>query len=197
MARKRAVKKQVTKVSEMKPVKIPPLLEAEGQFFQELVNSSNEYASLLKQEAQYKYIVGKLNTDRKKIQHGDIALPITLTLIPKLMSYPEHDKKKVLKIFDDQIKSYQTNLLTLKGQIDLKYDNFMESAARNKEFLNVRFKNIKPKQIVPLRDIGEKDEQVLYEAEFKDIIYNTEKQKKLREAQVEAVKRNVARKKKA
>ena len=196
MAKKRVIKKKQVAPVEMKPTKVSPLMESEGRLFQELVNASNHYTDLIKQEAQYKFIVKRLETDRKKIQTGEIKLPITMTLIPKLMSYQEHDKKKILTIFDEQIKAYSTNLLSLKGQIDHKYEDYMESAARNKEFLAIRFKNAKAKNIVPLRDIGEKDEAVLFEAEFADLIKNPEKQCQLKAAQKEAVKRNVARKKK-
>jgi len=152
---------------------------------------------LLKQEAQYKYVVKKLQEDRKKIQQGEIELPILMTLIPKVMSYYENDKKKVLKIFDEQIESYTTNLLSLKGQLEHRYEDYLESAARNKEFLQIRFKDAKAKNIVPLRDIGEKDEESLFEAEFKDLINDEGKQKALKEAQKEAIRRNIARKKKA
>ena len=197
MSKKRVVKKKQKAPVEIKPVTVLPLMESEGKFFQELVNASNRYTGLLKQEAQYKFIVKKLETDRKKIQQGEIKLPMLMTLIPKLMSYYEHDKKKVLKIFDEQIAAYNANLLSLKGQIEHRYEDFMESAARNKEFLNIRFKGAKAKNIVPLRDIGEKDEEVLFEAEYKDLLKNPQKQCQLKEAKKEAIKRNIARKKKA
>ena len=195
MARKRVVKKKVKiPVKIEQPKRIPPLMESEGRFFQELVDASNRYTNLMKQEAQYKFILQKLTDDRKKIQTGEIPLPMTMTLIPKLMSYAENNKKKVLKIFDDQIAAYNTNILTLKGQIEHRYEDYIESAVRNKAFLNTRFKGATAKQIVPLRDIGEKDEEVLFEAEFKDLLHNKEKQEELKKANKEAVKRNVARK---
>jgi len=197
MAKKRVIKKKQVVPLEEKSQKVMPLMESEGRFFQELVNASNSYTNLLKQKDQYKFIIKKLQEDRKKIQQGEIELPILMTLIPKLMSYYEKDKKKVLKIFDEQIAAYNTNLLSLEGQLEHRYENYMESAARNKEFLNIRFKNAKAKNIVPLRDIGEKDEEVLFEAEFKDLLKNPEKQCQLKAAKKEAVKRNIARKTKA
>jgi len=197
MAKKRVIKKKQKVLVEVKPVQVPPLMDFEGQIFQELVNASNRYTGLLKQKAQYEYIIKKLEGDRKKIQQGEIKLPILLTLIPKLMSYQETDKKKVLKIFDEQIAAYNTNLLSLKGQLEHRYEDYMESAARNKEFLNIRFKDAKAKNIVPLRDIGEKDEEVLFEAEFKDLLKDEGKQLELKAAKKEAIKRNIARKKKA
>ena len=64
----------------------------EAQFFQELVNASNRYADLLKQEAQYKLKLARLESDRKKIQKGEIKLPVTMTLIPKVLSYQEDEQ---------------------------------------------------------------------------------------------------------
>ena len=66
--------------------------------------------------------------------------------------------------------------MSLKGQLEHRYEDYMESAARNKEFLNIRFKDVRAKNIVPLRDIGEKDEEVLFEAEFKDLLKDEKKQ---------------------
>jgi len=195
MAKKVAIKEVKKENKEaQQPQKIMPLMSYEGQFFQELVNASNRYADLLKQEAQIKYVVQRLQSDREKIQKGEIKLPVQITLIPKLMSYEENDKKKVLAIFDEQIKTYQSSLLSLKGQIDNRYDDYLESAARNKEFIGKRFQNAKAKNIVPLRDIGEKDEEVLFESEFKDLLNNPEKKKEFQDAKKEAIKRNTQRK---
>jgi len=199
MTRKRAAKKEKKKTPEVKePTRINPLMAGEGRFFQELVDASNQYAKLLEKESQYKFIVKKLIADRKKIQDGDIALPVTLTLIPKLLSYPESDKKKVLKIFDEQIKAYNINLATLKGQIDARYENFIESGIRNREFLKLRFHSeVKTKSIVAMRKYGEKDEETLFNAEFKDLVNDPKKQQELKDAHKEAIKKNVARKTKS
>lgn len=199
MARKRVVKKKAKAKTpvEVKPTEIAPLMESEGRFFQELVESSNQLTGAKKQKAQFEFIINKLKEDRKKIQHGDIKLPMVMTLIPKLLSYYENDKKKILKIFDDQLAAYNANLATLKGQIALRYENFIESAVRNREFLNIRFKDAKVKHIVPLRDIGEKDEELLFEADYAKLVKDSDEQKKFRKAEKEAIKRNVVRKKKA
>ncbi len=197
MAKKRVIKKKQKVPEEAKPHKSPPLMDVEGQYFQELVNASNRYTNALKQKAQYEFIVKRLINDRKKIQQEEIKLPITITLIPNLMFYSEYDKKKVLKIFDEQIQSYNTNLASLEGQLEHRYEDYMESAVRNKEFINNRFKNAKAKSIVPLRDIGEKDEELLFEAEFSDLKKDSVKREEFKKANKEAIKRNVARKKKA
>lgn len=197
MAKKRIIKKKQKVPENVEPPRTPPLMEEEGQFFQELVNASNRYTDLMKRKVQYEFIVKRLETDRKRIQQEEVKLPILMTMIPNLMFYWENDKKKIFKIFDDQIKSYNANLLTLKGQIEHRYEDYMESAARNKEFLAKRFRNATAKKIVPLRDIGEKDEELLFEAEFKDLVKDVDKQAELKAAKKEAIKRNVARKTKA
>lgn len=197
MSKKRVVKKKQKVIEKAMPHKSPPLMDVEGQYFQELVDASNRYTNAMKQKAQYEYIAKKLTDDRKKIQQGDIKLPITITLIPNLLFYQEHDKKKILKIFDEQIQSYNTNLANLEGTLEHRYEEYMESAARNKEFINTRFKNAAVKNVVPLRDIGEKDEELLFEAEFSDLKKDDKKLEEFKKAHKEAVKRNVARKKKA
>ena len=197
MARKRVVKKKAKAPVETAPKQIAPLMEAEGKFFQELVDSSNQLTNARKQESQYVFILEKLKGDRKKIQDGDIKLPMIMTLIPKLLSYNENDKKKILKIFDDQIKAYSANITTIKGQIALRYENYIESAVRNREFLNIRFKSAKVKHIVPLRDIGEKDEELLFEAEFSKLTKDKDLQKEFHKAEKKAISKNIARKKKA
>lgn len=197
MARKRVVKKKQKAPVNVEPPKVPPLMAQEGQFFQELVDASNRYTDLMKQEAKYKFIVTRLKMDRKKVQHNEIKLPMIMVLIPNLISYQEYDKKKVLTIFDEQIKSYNTNIITLQGQMEHRYEDYLESAARNKEFLAKRFRNVVAKNIVPLRDIGEKDEEILFEAEYADLKKDSKKRDELKAAKKEAIKRNVARKKKA
>jgi len=94
-------------------------------------------------------------------------------------------------------KSYQKNILTLKGQIQQRYENYLESAVRNREFLNVRFQGVASKKIVPMRQYGEQEEEVLFESEFSDLIKDEGKQKELLAANKEAIRKNVARKKKS
>jgi len=192
MPRKRAnVKKKV--VEKKAPKKVAPLVENEARFFQELVDASNRYTSLLKQKAQYEFIVRKLQEHRKKIQIGKIKLPVMLTLIPKVMTYPEHDKKEVLKIFDEQIKVYEVNIKSIVGQMEHRYEDYVESAVRNREFLNKRYSGLHAKEITQSRQTI-KDEEVLFEAAFKDLAKDEGLQDELKKAQKEAVKKNASRK---
>lgn len=185
MSRKRSNGKVEVKI----PTQLPPLMQNEVQYFNELVEASNQYSGLLKQKAQYEYIVGQLQENRKKIQKDEVKLPINVTLIPKLMTYTESDKKKVLKMFDEQLKAYQQNLSALASQLTFAYENFTESGIRNKEFLTRRFEKVNVGKIVPDRKII-KDEEILFESEFTDMIKDPKIAKEFKEAKKEAIKKN-------
>lgn len=186
-------KKEVKAAIEAK--KIPELSQQEALYFKELVDASNKYVATKKQKAQYEYTIKKLQETRNKIQSGEIPMPMTMTVIPNLLYQTITDKKEVLKLFDEQIKTYQTNIISLTGMIQHNYDEYMESATRNREFLNRRFATAKAKDIAPERKVIA-DEETLFEAEFNDLMKDPKKQAELKKANLEAVKRNLARKKK-
>ena len=191
MARKRNNGKTKADVT---PQEIAPLMQSEAQYFQELVESSNQYSGLLKQKAQFEYIVKQLQAGRNKIQKGEIKLPVDITLIPKVMTYQENDKKKVLKMFDEQISVHQQNLKALMSQLTFAYENFTESGIRNKEYLTKRFEKVKVKAIVPERTVHA-EEDTLFEAELNDMIKNPKKLEEFKKAKKEAVRRNTKGKK--
>ena len=191
MARKRSNGKTKADVA---PQEIAPLMQNEAQYFQELVESSNQYSGLLKQKAQFEYIVKQLQAGRNKIQKGEIKLPVDITLIPKVMTYQENDKKKVLKMFDEQISVHQQNLKALMSQLTFAYENFTESGIRNKEYLTKRFEKVKVKAIVPERTVHA-EEDTLFEAELNDMIKNPKKLEEFKKAKKEAIRRNTKGKK--
>ena len=164
------------------PSQLPPLQQMELQYFNELVKSSKQYSGLLQQKTQFEYVVKQLQDGRKKVQKDEIKLPVNITLIPKVMTYPESDKKKVLKMFDDNIKA-------LTSQLEFAYENFTESGIRNKEFFTRRFEKVKVKNIVPDRKIVE-GEETLFEEEFSDLLKDPKKVEAFKKAKKEAVKRN-------
>ena len=185
MGRKRANGKVKTEV----PQKLAPLMQNEAQYFNELVESSNQYSNLLKQKAQYEFIVGQLQENRKKVQKGEIELPVGVVLIPKVMTYQEADKKKVLAMFDKHINIFQQNLATLAAQLEFAHENFSESGVRNKEFLAKRFNKVEVKNVAPKRQII-KDEETLFEAELTDMAEDGEKVKEFKKAMKTAVEHN-------
>lgn len=195
-SRKRANGKTKKDVVEI-PKQLPPLMQPEADYFNELVTASNQYSDLLKQKAQYQFIVGQLTENRKKVQKDEIKLPVGIVLIPKVMTYQEDDKKKVLQMFDKHIKIFNTNLTTIESQLEFAYENFTESGIRNKELLMRRFEKTIVKNIASERTIV-KGEETLFEAELNDmvkvedgkVIKDEKKISELKDAVKEAVKRN-------
>lgn len=180
------------KLKKTTPPKSRPLAKGEGQYFQELVEISNRYSTLMQQKTQYEFIITKLQENRKKIQDNVVKMPVTITLIPNIMFYQEHDKKKVFKFFDEQIVSYKNTIKSLEGQLIHRYEDYVECAVRVREFLVRRYGNLKGKQIVPDRKSVE-DEENLFEAEFQKLIDDPETMKEFKKAKKEAVKQNTQR----
>jgi len=199
MARKRSGGKIKAKLddktaSDLMKVRIKPLMQQETMFFKELVDSSNDYAKLMQQKAQYELIVKNLEKNRKKIQQNKIKPPFLMALIPKLLYYQEPNKKEILKIYDEQIDMYNKNIKTLNGQIEHRYENFVESSVRNREFMSRRFANAKAKAIVGARKDAIKEEEALFEAEFAELAKDPKVKEKFDKAKREAIKLNTARK---
>lgn len=182
------------KVEKQAGKQLMPMQQWESQYFNELVQASNTYAKLLKQEKTYEMIVKELEESRRKIQKGEIKLPVTITLIPKVMSYQEDDKKKVLGMLDDHIGNYKTALKGIRGQVEHRYDEFIESGIRNKEFLARRFKDKHAKAIAP-ESHQIQDEKTLFEADFDELMKSKEKQEEFKKAKAEAIKRNARKRK--
>jgi hypothetical protein len=187
-SRKRANGKTRADIPQL-PQQLPPLMQAEAQYFNELVESSNAYSGLLTQKAQYENVVKQLQNGRKKVQKDEIKLPVDIVLIPKVMTYQENDKKKVLEMFDLHIKIFQEKLNANISQLEFSYENFAESGIRNKEFLARRFEKAIVKNIVPERQVV-KGEDVLFEAEFADMMKDPKKVTEFKKAKQEAIKRN-------
>lgn len=195
MSRKRVNKKEENK-QEIK-YQVKPLMEYEAKYFQELVDSSNYYAGLLKQRAQYEFIIKQLQNNRKKIQDGKVKPPFLMTLIPKVLSHSVEDKKEILELFDEHIKGYQQSLKAIIGQLEHRYEDYVEAGIRTQQFLEKKFRKEKVKRIAPDRKTANAEEETIFEAEFEELLKNEELQKKFKDAKKEAVKKNVARKTKA
>lgn len=189
-----AKKKQRSKIKGV-PKEIPkskPLMSQEAQYFQELVDVSNRYAALMKQKAQYEFIVKKLQENRKKVQTGEIPLPVTLPLIPNVMNYNESKKKTVFKFFDEQITGYKNSVKAIEGQLGHRYEEYVEVAVRTREFLVKRYGGLKGAKIVQAR-AGVKDEENLFEAEFNKLMEDPKTMQEFKDAKKEAVKVNTQR----
>ncbi len=194
MARKRAnTTKDKNKAVVVKKKQAQPLMQKEAQYFQELVDVNNRYTALLKQKAQYEFVLNKLQEHRTKVQKGKVKLPVQITLIPKLMTYPEEDKKEILKIFDEQIVSYKNSIKSIEGQLQHRYDEYLETATRTKEFMVNRYGDYKATQLTQNRKQVE-DEKNLFEAEFKKLMEDPGTMAEFKKQKAEAIKKNTARK---
>jgi hypothetical protein len=168
---------------------VAPLSQVEGQYFQELVDTSNTYVALAKQRAQQEWIIKMLEEKRTAVQKGEISLPVSFTLIPKVATYQENDKKKVLEELDKTIKVYKDNLKSIMSQYYHRYEEYCEASVRVREFMKRRFGNVKAQTIVPDRKIVE-DEDKLFDAEIDKLLKDPNVQKEFVEASKKAAKKN-------
>jgi hypothetical protein len=144
------------------------LYQNETIVFNELVELSNQYAKLKKQYDQYEFIRVNLIARRKKIQKGEIELPIQIQLTQD-MYYTEGDKKKILKLFDEQIKTITNSVAAVKQQVIVRRDMYIESGLRLLEFAQRRYGQYKPEEFSP-RGVGlNKDEQKITEKEYDEL----------------------------
>jgi len=204
-SRKRANKKVTPKVGPISPkvgVKTidregaVPLYQNETIVFNELVELSNQYAKLKQQHDQYDFIRVNLISRRKKIQSGEIKLPIQIQLTQDTY-YSEGDKKKVLAIFDEQIKTITNSVTAVKQQVNVRRDMYVESGLRLLTFAEGRYGQYKMEEFRPRgatltedeKKLTEKEYDILFQADAKDM-KNPEIQKAFKEANKIASKKN-------
>jgi hypothetical protein len=206
MSRKRSNKKPATPtLEELLKGRVPPLMPVEETYPTELKDCSARYNGVLQQKANYDFILKRLQENRKKVQKEEVKAPFFMPLIPKTLFYQTTDKKEVLKMFDEAIKSYTNTIAGLNGQVEQRYEEYVESGVRNREFYAKRFGNIKAKDIMPDRNTALAEEETLFEAEFEEMLkevdgkpnpkYDPEKVKAFKKSKAEAVKRNAAKRK--
>ena len=178
--RKRA--NQKPKVINKKPIEKPktveekknlresatPLMVQEPIYFNELVDLSNQYAKLKQQYDQYEFIKVNLVARRDKIAKGDIKLPISIQLTQD-MYYDEHDKKKILKLFDEQIKTITNSVAAVKQQVEVRRDMYVESGLRLLTFARNRFGAYEMKEFRPRGPSINKEEKILAEKEYDEL----------------------------
>lgn len=169
-ARKRANKKSA-KPTEPKVASregAVPLYQNETIVFNELVELSNQYAKLKQQHDQYDFIRVNLITRRKKIQSGEIKLPISIQLTQDTY-YSEDDKKKVLAIFDEQIKTITNSVTAVKQQVDMRRDMYIESGLRLLTFAKSRYGQYQMEEFRPRGVTVTEDEKKLTERQYDEL----------------------------
>lgn len=188
MAKKKESKKQ------QKPKRIQTMMEREAKYFQELVDANNRYQAVLKQRTQYEFAIRQMEADRTKVQKGELAGPFTLTVIPKVLSRQVEDKKEILDLFDKQLKTYKEMVKSLTGQVEHRYEEYVECGVRTLDYMKKKFGNVRASQIVPDRRTAKKDEETIFEAEFDELMKDPKTQEEFKKASKEAVKKKVSRK---
>lgn len=178
--RKRANLKQ--KVINKKPIEKPktaeekksdranatPLMVQEPIYFNEIVDLSNQFAKLKQQHDQYEFIRVNLISRRDKIAKGVIALPISIQLTQD-MYYNESDKKKILKLFDEQIKTITNSVAAVKQQVEVRRDMYVESGLRLLTFARNRFGAYEMEEFRPRSPSMNKEEKKLAEKEYDEL----------------------------
>ena len=168
-----------------------PLTQTEIMYFRSLEEVSKSYLGLKKQYAQYEMVIKRLEEIRKKIQKGEISLPLYISIIPGV-EYAENNKKKALEFIDEQLTSYKNALKAINGQLEHRKEEFLETGARTRDFLKGRFTN-EIKALSNDRRSTEKEE-VLFEEEFEKLLKDATKQKEFKKAVETAKAKNAAKK---
>lgn len=171
-SRKRANKKPKASVPiEVKVVdreQALPLYQTDTVVFNELVELSNQFAKLDKQHRDYEFIRVNLIARRKKIQKGEIKLPIQIQLTQD-MYYSEDDKKKVLAVFDEQIKTITNSVAAVKQHVTAARDMYIESGLRLLEFSKDRYGQYKMQEFKPRGATITESEKELMEEEYNEL----------------------------
>ena len=172
-----------------------PLKQNEAYLFKELIDQSNVYGKLMKQYEEIEFVYQNLLWKRKQIQKGEIEIsktsPIYVTLVGSSL-IPLTDKKQVIKDIDEQLKGLKLQRDGVKGQLLHRRDEYIESALRLKTFLEGRYGKYTTKSIGVAKDgtgvrvsagreKQKKEEQTLFEAEFNDLMKDSELQKEFKE----------------
>jgi hypothetical protein len=179
--------KNVQQAVKVKPLR--PITQPEAQLFQQLINISNQYSKLRQQFEEYTTVLSAIKDRRKKVQTGEIPMPIQMPL-GKNKYWQCEDKKIILKELDDEIKILTNALKGVQGQLQNHKDAFVESGLAAEEFLHGKFKNHKPKNVYTKGCSPRKKEKVLFEGELDEMLKNEDKQKEFKKAKAKAVKEN-------
>ena len=184
MARKRSNKKETKKVDR---TKVQPIMQQESQLFQGLLEGSKHYSELQKQYNKYKLIKDQIVKKRTAVQKGEISMPVLIGLSQNML-YEEKDKQVVLKNLDEQIRNIELSLQGINGQILQYRDMYIEIGLRTLDALDRKFGLYKIENTInDLRVQPTKDEKVIFEEEFDEVVKNP---KKFKEAKKKAVKLN-------
>jgi len=166
-----------------------PISPMEVQVFQQLIDISNQYGKLRHQYEEYNTVLNSLKERRKKIQTGEIELPILMPL-SKNKYYQCNDKKMILKEMDNEIDIISNALKGVEGQLTNHRDSYIEAGLAVRNFADNKFSKYKPKNTYSVGCSPKKEEKVLFEGELDEILKDEEKRKEFRKASEKAIKEN-------
>ena len=146
---------------------IRPIDTQEVVYFNQLIEISNAYAKSRQQYAQYDAALRALQKNRDKINKGEYTV-LNVPVAPDTTTALTN-KKEMLKYLDNQIHQLRTALLGVKGQVDNKRDIFIEVGLRTEAFITRRFAGHRVKKVAS-DGTRAKEEKVLFEAEYEELI---------------------------
>lgn len=158
---------------------IEPINQQEAEtFLQQLVNVSNIFAKLRKQQREYTTIVEKLKENRIKVQKGLIKPPFLMPL-SKNRFYNSNSKKDMLDELDSEIKVLVNAIKAVDGQVKQYKDAYIGAGLAAIEFVTTRFGKFKPENVYHKSCQPSKKENIIFEGELDEILKNEngEKQK--------------------
>ena len=167
-ANKKAKAKTLVKLDSSDREGAVPLYQNEPIVFNELIELSNQFAKLDKQYKQYDFIRVNLVSRRNKIQKGEIKLPIQIQLTQD-MYYAEDDKKKILSLFDEQIKTITNSVAAVKQQVITRRDMYVEAGLRLLTFAQTRYGQYKMEEFRPRGATVTEDEKKLMEKDYDEL----------------------------
>jgi len=191
--RKRSNDKKEKAVPPNKEAK--PINQMEVQYFQQLINISNQYGKLKQQLAEYEVVLKNLKDKRKKVQKGEIEMPIMFPLGKKSF-YPCSDKKEALKELDSEIKVVANAVKGIEGQVDNGADEYVAAAFRLMDLLEHKYSRYRPKNVYTKGCSPKGKEKVLFEEELDKLAESEESKEKMKKALKKAQKENEKMKKK-
>lgn len=185
--RKRSNKGAVQAVM-MDKNKLTPIVQNEANLFQQIIQLSNQYAKLRKQQNEYEIILKAMKEKRKEVVDGkvkEIMLPFG-----KNKFYPCNDKKQILKELNSEIDILSNALKGVTGQVTNFQDALIEQGLAIRAWADNKFGKYKPKNTYTKGCNPQKEETVLFEGEMDELMKNEELQEKFKKAQKVAVKEN-------
>lgn len=168
---------------------LTPVTQNEANLFQGLIQISNNYGKLKKQQAEYDMVLRSLKDKRKAVTKGEIELPIMMPF-GKNKFYQCNDIKYVLKEIDSEIGILSNASKGIEGQVTQHKDAFVEQGLAIADYAANKFGKYKPENVYSKGCNPKKDETILFEGEMEDMLKNKHTKAEFQKAVAKANKLN-------